>query len=145
MFPGAGQIAAAVLPTAMNAAGQFLGVGTGNIAGRAASAGMNSDQVFDYLQKQGIQLDPAQQQRLMNESAREAGQDTLNQTMQGQAFMGQLGNQIANLNAERGMALNAQQNAANNVANQLVGLNQARNANAQAITNAMSTVGGMFR
>lgn len=143
------QMAAAFLPGAVsavgNAIGQMAGAAGGNAAGRAAGAGLNSNPVFDTLNRAGIQLDPEQQQRLANHYAREAGQDTLNQTMQGQAFSAGLANTGANLNTQRNMAMNAQQNAANNVANQLQALSNARNANAQAITSAMNTAAGMFR
>lgn len=127
------------------ALGQIASTAMGNASGRAAGAGLNSNDVFDTLNKAGVQLSPEQQARLANQSAREAGQDTLNQTMQGQAFMSQLGNQAANLNTQRAMALNQQANAANNVANQLSALSQARSANANAINNAMNTVAGLYR
>jgi hypothetical protein len=139
------QVAAAVAPMAMNALGQVAGAGMGNAAGRVAGAGQNTNQVYDTLQRAGVQLDPGQQASLQNHLSREAGQDTLNQTMQGQAFVSQLGNQAANLNTERAMALNQQANAANNVANQLQNLSQARASNANAISNAMNTVAGMYR
>lgn len=139
------QMAAAFLPGVVNAVGQAAGTAMGNAAGRVAGAGLNSNPVFDTLNRAGIQLDPEQQQRLQNQFAREAGQDTLNQTMQGQAFSAGLGNTAANLNTQRNMAMNAQQNAANNVANQLQNLSNARQANASAITNAMQTAASMFR
>ncbi|MBE8989308.1 hypothetical protein [Nostoc sp. LEGE 12450] len=45
-----------------------------------AGAGQNSNQVFDTLQRAGVQLDPNQQAQIANHYAREAGQNTLNQT-----------------------------------------------------------------
>lgn len=126
-------------------AGQMAGTAAGNLGGRVAGAGLNSSPVFDTLNRAGVQLDPNQQAKLANQFAREAGQDAMNQQMQGQAFSAGLGNTAANLNTERAMALNAQANAANNVANQLSALSQARATNANAISNAMNTAAGMFR
>jgi hypothetical protein len=139
------QIAAALAPAAMNALGQMGGAAMGNAAGRMAGAGQNTGNVFETLQRAGVQLDPEQQAKIANHYSREAGQDTLNQTMQGQAFTSQLGNQAANLNTERAIALNQQAAAAQNVGNQLQNLSNARSANANAITNAMNTVAGMYR
>jgi hypothetical protein len=138
-------LVAAAAPAVMNVASQMAGAATGNIASRAAGAGLNTGNVHETLQRAGIQLDPSQQAQLQNHYAREAGQDTLNQTMQGQAFTSGLANQAANLNTERAMALNAQANAANNVASQLQNLSSARSSNANAIAQAMNTAASMYR
>jgi uncharacterized membrane-anchored protein YhcB (DUF1043 family) len=123
----------------------MAGAAMGNAAGRAATAGQDTGNVQDLLNKAGVQLDPSQQAALQNHFARQAGQDSLNQQMQGGAFLAQVGNQAQNLNTERAMALNQQANAAANVSNQLQQLGNARRDNANAISNAMNTVGGMYR
>lgn len=127
-------------------AAQGLGeAARGNVSGRVASAGLGTDNVFDSAQRLISQLSPEEQARLANEMSRQAGRDSLNQQMEASAFNARLGNTAANLNTERNMAINAQQNAANNVANQLAALNQARSTNANAISNAMNTAAAMFR
>lgn len=119
--------------------------GRGNVAGRVASGGLGTGSVFETAQRLISQLSPQEQAQLANEAARQAGRDSLAQQMEASAFNAQLGNTAANLNTERAMAVNAQQNAANNVANQLAALSQARSTNANAIASAMQTAAGMFR
>ncbi|BAY80502.1 hypothetical protein NIES25_69900 (plasmid) [Nostoc linckia NIES-25] len=143
------QVAAAFAPAAMNAVGQAVGgaanAAMGNTAGRVAGAGLNSNPVFDTLQRAGVQLDPNQQAQLANHYARESGQDSMNQQMQAASFAAGLANTGNNLSTQRQMALNQQANAAQNVANQLNALSQARQSNAQAISNAMSAGMAAFR
>lgn len=139
------QIAAAVAPMAGQALGQMAGAAMGNAASWAGTAGQNTGNVFETLNRAGVQLDPNQQAALQQHYAREAGQDNINQQMQSQAYGAGIGNQIANLNTERAIALNQQANAANNVRDQLQNLTSARNANAQAISNAMGMAAQLAR
>lgn len=137
------QVAAAFAP----AVNQMSSVASGNVAGKVAGAGLNTGNVYDTLNKAGVRLDPGQEAALQNHYAREAAQDSANQLQQGQAFSAGLLNTGANLSTERQMALNAQANAAQNVANQLQQLGNARRDNANAIAQAMGSVGnsGVFR
>lgn len=142
-------IGAAFVPSlvnaGINAAGAAYNAAVGNGAQRVGAAGLNSGNTYETAKQWISQLNPAEQARLQNEIARQAGQDSLNQQIQAASFNAGLGNTAANLNTERAMALNAQQNAANNVANQLSNLSQARSTNANAIAQAMQTAAGMFR
>ena len=127
----------AILPVVGGAANQFANAAMGNAASRVATGGFTSGNSAENAKQWIRSLDPAEQQRLLNEIAQEAARDQMQNTMESQAFGFGLGNQMANLNTERNMALNAQQNAANNVSNQLAALSQARSSNAQAINQAM--------
>ena len=128
-----------------NAAGQMAGQMLGTAAGRVAGAGLNTGNTYDTAKQWIKSLDPTEQARLQNELSREQAQDAMRNQMQGTAFAAGLGNTAANLTTERQMALNAQQNQANNVANQLQILRDRSAQNAQAITAAMQTGAAMFR
>ena len=127
----------AILPVVGSAVNQFADASAGNAAARVAGFGLNTGNTAESARQWIKSLDPTEQMKLANELAEAAQRSNMASSMQSQAFGAGLGNQVANLNTERNMALNAQQNAANNVANQLNALTQSRNANAQAINQAM--------
>lgn len=109
--------------------------------------GLDANAALDLSRQNGGQmmLNPQQQQDLLRQQATKDAitqQGLANQQAQ---FGAQMGNQAANLNTQRGMAIAAQQNAAQNVANQLSQLGQARSANAQLIQGAMQGAAGLFR
>ncbi|MBO3463126.1 hypothetical protein G7B40_001430 [Aetokthonos hydrillicola Thurmond2011] len=135
------QVAAAALP----AIGQMFNTGAGNAQARVATAGLNTDPVMSTLSAAGIQLDPNQQAALQNHYANLAAQSNMAQSMQSGAYGAGLGNTAANLNTQRAMALNAQANAANNVANQLNALQNRAAISANAINSAMQGAAGLFR
>lgn len=143
------QVAAAFAPAAINAVGQAAGqvgsAASGNMAGQAAGAGLNTGNTYNTAKQYIKSLDPAEQARLQNEITQEAAQDAQRNQMTSAAFGAGLLNTGANLTTERQMAMNAQQNAANNVRDQLSALAQRSQANANAINNAMSLGAGAFR
>jgi hypothetical protein len=143
------QMAAAFAPAVLGAVGNAVGgamnAGLGNAAGRAATAGLNTGDTYSTAKQWIKSLDPAQQQRLQNEITQEAAQNDMRNQMQSAAFGAGIMNTGANLTTERQMAMNAQQNAANNVRDQLSGLAQRSAANANAINNAMGMFSNSFR
>lgn len=92
-----------------------------------------------------MMLNPQQQAALAQQEANRAAQAQQGLAQQQATFGAQMGNQAANLNTQRQMALGAQANAAQNVANQLGQLGQARSTNAQLIQGAMQGAAGLFR
>jgi hypothetical protein len=92
-----------------------------------------------------IMLNPQQQAQLAQQQANQAAQAQQQLAQQNAVFGMQMGNQAENLNKQRQMALNAQANAATNVANQLNQLGQARAQNSQLIQGAMQGAAGLFR
>lgn len=92
-----------------------------------------------------MMLNPQQQADLARQQAMKDAQFNQGMAQQNSVFMGQQANQAANLNTQRAMALNAQANAAQNVANQLSQLGQARQTNANLIQGAMQTAAGLYR
>lgn len=139
------QVAAAFVPGVVNAIGQAGSAASGNMAGQAATAGLNTGDTHNIAKQYIKSLDPAQQARLQNEIAQEAAQDAQRNQMGSAAFGAGVLNTGANLSTERQMAVNAQQNAANNVRDQLSALSQRSQANANAINNAMQLGAGAFR
>jgi hypothetical protein len=109
--------------------------------------GLNADAATSLARQNGgqIMLDPRQQADLARQQALRDAQDQQRILQQNATFGLQQGNQISNLNTERAMALNAQANAAANVANQLTQLGQARANNVNAINNAMSSAASLAR
>lgn len=128
-----------------NQGGNFADQGVG--AGQSAMQGLNSNAVTDIARQNGGQmmLNPQQQMELAQKQAQSASQDNFNNAAQSQAFGAQLGNASGNLNTQRQMAVAAQANAANNVANQLNNLQQARSSNAQLVQGAMGGAASLFR
>lgn len=113
----------------------------GTIYGLDANAAMN------IANQNGGQmmLNPQQQADLARQQAMKDAQFNQNMAQQNAVFSGQQANQAANLNTQRAMALNAQANAAQNVANQLNQLSSARQTNAGLIQGAMQTAAGLYR
>ena len=142
LLAAAGQ---AALPGVMNAVGNFAQTGMGNAQGRMATAGLNAESAFDAMQRQGVTLDPSQQAGLANQLANQAAAEETNRSYGQQAFGAGLGNTAANLNTQRAMALNAQANAAQNVANQLNNLANARQSSAMMANQAIQGSAGLFR
>lgn len=109
--------------------------------------GLDANATIDLARQNGgqIMLNPQQQAQLAQQEANRAAQTQQNLANQQAVFGAQMGNQAANLNTQRQMALAAQSNAAQNVANQLNQLSQARSTNASLIQGAMQGAAGLFR
>jgi hypothetical protein len=137
MNPAFQAIIPQVTGAAANAIGNFTAGAAGAAGGRFAGAQLDTGNTTENAKQWIKSLDPAEQARIANELLQEAQRANMESTMQSQGFGAGLGNQVANLNTERAMAVNAQQNAANNVANQLNVLANRSNANAQMINQAM--------
>lgn len=109
--------------------------------------GLDANAAMDLARQNGGQmvLNPQQQMDLMRQQATRDAATQQGLANQQAVFGAQMGNQASNLNTQRAMALNAQASAAQNVANQLSQLGQARSANAQLIQGAMQGAAGLFR
>lgn len=134
----------AAAPALGNAAANLFQAGVGNASANVATRGLNTGNVDSTYQRLKGELTPEQQGILANRLANEAATQQNQQLQQAQAFNAGLGNTAANLNTERNMMVNAQANAANNVANQLNQLGQARASNANLLGQAMNTA-SLFR
>ena len=130
-------------------AGQFGGMGqsmaAGVGAGNAAGGQLSAAPVVGALGNRNLVLNPQEQATLMQGMANNAMRQQMQDASQQMGVSAGLANNAANLNATRQMALAAQANTAQNVANQLQMLGQARAANAGLIQGAMGTAAGMFR
>ncbi len=112
----------------------------GMAAGTGAGQQLSAAQTLQTLNQQGVVLSPQQQAALQQQAANEAAQSQLQQQAASQGMTAGLANAAANTNAQRQMAI-----AAQNVANQLGALQQNRATNASMIANAANTAAGMFR
>ncbi len=117
----------------------------GTAAGTMAGAAFNAQPVADYAVNNNLNLSPQQQLELQQRQGAMAANSQADLMAQQMGLTAGLASQAANTNAQRAMVLAAQQNAAQNVANQLNALSQARATNASMLANAMGAGAGMFR
>lgn len=120
------------------------GAAQGEMAGSSLPKRTEKDMI-GFLRQQGIVLSPQQelaiQQKLVEDAA---GQQ--NQLYQENLGLGAgLGNQAANANTQRQMALNAQNFAAQNVANQLSNLSDRARTTQATLAAAGNTAASLFR
>lgn len=113
--------------------------------GNNATGGMSAASTLAFAQQNGVTLSPEQQIALQQKAAQEAAVQQAGMQSQLYGVGAAVGNNIANANAQRSMAIAAQQNAAANTANQLAQLGQARATNTQAIQSALGGTAGQFR
>ncbi len=123
--------------------GQSMAAGVG--AGNAAGGQLTAAPVMGTLGQRNIMLNPQEQATLAQGMANNAMIQQMRDASQQMGASAGLANNAANLNTTRQMALQAQANAAQNVANQLQQLGQARATNAGLVQGAMNTAAGMFR
>ncbi|HEY9598362.1 MAG TPA: hypothetical protein V6D33_11890 [Cyanophyceae cyanobacterium] len=109
--------------------------------------GMNNQEVLNLANANGNQmnLNPQQQLDLMQKYGNANAKFQNDMMLNNAAIAAGITNQGANLATGRQMAVNAQANAAQNVANQLNQLSNARTANANMIQGALQAGTGMIR
>lgn len=116
-----------------------------NAQGQQAGGGVTAQDVIDHARRNGLNIDPnavLNDQYRRNEAQANAEQA---RQFQNAAYASGLGNSNANQTTQRDQAINAQQNQANLVGQQLNALQQARATNAQAISAAMGLGMGGIR
>lgn len=129
--PIAGSLGRAVAGAAMNAGSAFAG----NVAGRAATAGRNYDDVLDHAKNLGFDMN-----ELANAAASRAQTDMKFQQgvgMENQAFARGLNADQMRQNTYNNMAQNEQQNRFNAAQGLVDAYSQARNTNANLMANTL--------
>ncbi len=106
---------------------------------------LSAEQVHQYLVKHNLKLSADDEASLQNQKAQDAYNMQMRSQLDAQRQQAPLYNDIANTNAERNLVLNAQKYAADNTANQLNNLQQARNTAQVGISNALNTTASMFK
>lgn len=140
-------LAAQALPAiggaALNQAGQFI---NNRMASAQGQQNVGSAQgVVDFGRQNGLMIDPSQQMQMGEDAARNNAQFQQGMSRSDTTFGAALGNQVANLNNQRAMALNAQANAANMAGQQLQNAANRAQANAMAIQGAIGSGLGLAR
>lgn len=107
-------------------------------AGSQAGGGYNPQDAVEFANRNNLNLNAEQILRLQSALNEQQANAELARQQQGAAFGSGLSNANRTQDTQRTMVINAQQNAAQNVANQLNALQSARATNANAITNAIN-------
>lgn len=110
-----------------------------------SSQNFSIDPVVQLFKSKGITLSPDEQTQLSQTMAQNAAKSNLATQYQGLQLAAGLSNDAANSNAQRNLLINSQKYDAENTANQLNSLNQARATSQQGISNAFNTAASMFR
>lgn len=112
--------------------------------GGQAGGMMTAQPTAQFGRRNDLYMSPQQQMALQQRGVNDAATQQMRQMQQQMGVTAGLANQAANANTQRAMVLEAQKNAAMNVANQLHQLSQNRATNASALANAMNVGAGMF-
>lgn len=140
-------LAAQALPAiggaALNQAGQFVNNALSSRQGQQNVG--NAQSVVDFARQNNLNLDPSQQMQMGEDAARNNQMFQQGMSRGDTTFGAALGNQVANLNNQRSMALNAQANAAAMAGQQLQNAAQRAMSNAQAIQGAIGSGLGLAR
>jgi hypothetical protein len=134
---GLGQAALGAIRSGVNAT-PYGTPANQNAQGRQGGGGITAQDVLDYAKRNNLNIDP---NAVLNDQYRrneEQANSEFSRQQQGAAYLSGLGNANANQSTQRDMAINAQQNQANLVGQQLNALQQARDSGARAITAAMN-------
>lgn len=130
IFMVMGPIAGAVVPGLMQAGANMFAGASGNMAGRAATAGRSYNDVLDAAERSGVNL-----QELANQAADRAAGRSRDETrfqqgvgMENLAYSRGLNADQMRQNTYNSMAMNEQQNRANIAQGLLNDYSQARNA-----------------
>lgn len=119
--------------------------GRGVLEGQIAGGSLNTNPVVEMFQRKGVMLSPQEQTELQQKMAESSSRQQRDISERQMGVVAGLGNQVANLNTQRQMALNAQQLAAQNTANQLANLSNARNTASNTLTSAGNIAASLFR
>ena len=140
-------LAAQALPAiggaALNQAGQFMNNALSSRQGQQNVG--NAQSVVDFARQNNLNIDPSQQMQMGEDAARNNAMFQQGMSRGDTTFGAALGNQVANLNNQRSMALNAQANAANMAGQQLQNAANRAQANAMAIQGAIGSGLGLAR
>ncbi len=140
-------LAAQALPAiggaALNQAGQFMNNAMASRQGQQNVG--NAQGVVDFARQNNLNIDPSQQMQMGEDAARNNAMFQQGMSRGDTTFGAALGNQVANLNNQRSMALSAQANAAAMAGQQLQNAAQRAMSNAQAIQGAIGSGLGLAR
>ena len=101
--------------------------------------------VVKFFKDNGLILSPEQQAALSQKYAEQANNLQLNTQLRSVQQLAPYANEAQNQNTQRNLIINSQRFAADNTANQLNNLQQARNTAQAGISNAFNTTASMYR